>query len=205
MYLYKEVVVTNKTVIIVDDSSASRLCLRLLYQEQGYRVIAEYSSVKDFQRNVLSESPGLLSLDYALGDGTGIDLYEIVKARYPKLDVIFVTSFLDESKLMAMYESGVLGILYKDNLEHLSRALSYMSRGLRYFDEDVSSRLLEFQSLCQHLTCAERKTFLALMSGDTVSFVAERLSMADRTVRSHKRRIILKLGRQTFERYCLAG
>lgn len=190
-----------ENIMIVDDSASSRLCLRLLFEEQGHKIIGEYDSIRAFNSSKTHEQPSLISLDYSLSDGTGVSLYKKIKKTLPHVPIFFVTSTLTPSQLMEMYETGTPAILHKENLEAMPKVINYIQRGQRYFDEDTSSRLLELHSMCQHLTLVERRTFLALLSCNTITKVAENLSMADRTIRCHKQKIIVKLGKNIFNQY----
>ena len=71
-----------ENIMIVDDSASSRLCLRLLYEEQGHKIIGEYDSIRAFNSAKTNEQPSLTSLDYSLSDGTGVSLYKKIKKPY---------------------------------------------------------------------------------------------------------------------------
>jgi DNA-binding NarL/FixJ family response regulator len=58
----------------------------------------------------------------------GIETTALVKKRYPNIDVVAVTSFVEEEKVHAALEAGAAGYLLKDaearpNLPHPGRAL----------------------------------------------------------------------------------
>ena len=193
---------TQLHIVIIDSSDSSRLCLRLLLEHAGHHVSYEFASLAAYQQAKMAVVPDLLCID--CGDASGqlvVEYCAYIDSISYQLPILFITQSLAVYHLVALYETCAKGIVYKENLGALSRALTIIQQGRRYFDEEIASRLLEFQSICQYLSLAERRTFMALLSCDTVRNIAESLSMADRTVRSHKQSIILKVGRRCFDKF----
>ena len=144
----------------------------------------------------------LMSLDFNLNRGTVLDQVQKVKGGFSTSEILVVTEEDDIRNLIRMYESSASGIGSKGNIESLKKIIRSTSKGIRCYDENIANRLLQYHIDSKQLSLQEKTTFVGLMSGDSINVVSERLNISDRTVWKHRRKIIEKLGRSLFARYC---
>jgi two-component system OmpR family response regulator len=78
-------------VLLLDDSDGTRLTLAALLEAEGFEV-TEVSCLADARRS-LEAAPAfdLALLDRHLGDGQGVDLIPVVRARLPRCRIIMIS------------------------------------------------------------------------------------------------------------------
>ena len=192
----------GKKIIIVDDSNISRLFLKSVFEENSFQVVGQFSSCTELKSSIMKIEHDYICLDYFLGDGTGVEAYMSIKQYCPKSKYMFVTSRLELSNLIEMYELGTCGIAYKENASSIKNMIVAGQEGGHYYDHLIANKILQFNLESKPLTKNEKMTFVKLMSGKSIQDLAEELSVNDRTIWRRRNEIINKLGRATFDRYC---
>ncbi len=192
----------RKRIIIVDDSTISRLFLKSIFEENGLQVVGQFSSLSELKSNLIKIKHDLICLDYFLGDGTGVDAYEFAKQYCQKSKFLFISSRLAISNLIAMFELGTCGIAYKESSSSIKSLLLAVHEGRYYYAPVIANKILQFNLEVKSLTSNEKTTFLKLMTGEPISKLAETLKVNDRTIWRRRNEIINKIGRATFDRYC---
>ncbi len=79
-------------VLVVEDDRTTRLILVSALRSAGYRV-REAGRLDEARRLLAEETPDLLVVDGLLPDGTGMDLIAECRARYLKMEFIFLSAF----------------------------------------------------------------------------------------------------------------
>lgn len=194
----------TKKVIIVEDSCVARLFLRRIFEDQGFKIVADLPSYKDALKLIKNKelNPDLICLDYDLGDGNGVDLVRYFKKKFTTTKIIFITGKMELHNLIDMYHSGCQGIAQKGDLDSILSLLKAASKDESHFDTVISNKLLSFNFDSRLLSQEEKQTLLGLMSGANVSVLAEKLNIEDRTIFRRKNEIIRKIGKLKFNSYC---
>ena len=100
--------------MLVDDHEVVREGLRaLLDAEDGIEVVGEAGTVADAVRRVGYESPDVVVLDVRLPDGSGIEACREIRARWPEVRVLMLTSFADDEALFSSIMAGASGYVLK--------------------------------------------------------------------------------------------
>jgi two-component system, NtrC family, response regulator AtoC len=102
-----------KIFIVDDDPWYSEVLGYYLSQNPDYEV-SKFVSAKDFLAH-LSGKPDLVTLDYTLNDGNGIDVLRKIKQYDPELPVIIISSQEDIATAISLIRSGAYDYLVKDN------------------------------------------------------------------------------------------
>ena len=101
-------------IVLVDDHEVVREGLRaLLDAEDGIDVVGEAGTVADAVRRVGYESPDVVVLDVRLPDGSGIEACREIRARWPEVRVLMLTSFADDEALFSSIMAGASGYVLK--------------------------------------------------------------------------------------------
>lgn len=191
-----------KNCVIIDDSLMSQAYLKNMYEEEGWQVVGCFTSIKSAINTIIKKSPDLISMDFNLENGNAVNQLRKFKNSISYSKILYVTQVDDTRHFISMYETSACGIACKSNLNSLRKIIRSTSKGIRCYDESVSNKLLQYHIDTKCLTTQERQTFVALMSGESISKISEMISMCDRTIWKHKRNIIHKLSRNTFSKYC---
>lgn len=117
----------TKRTFIVDDDPFWTAVLKQLLTDLGYTNILTFPSGTDCLNN-LHLNPGLVFLDYQMGDMDGIELLQKIKAYYPGIGVVFCTAHEDLSVAVDAMKYGSFDYLLKSNAskKELSSILNEM-------------------------------------------------------------------------------
>jgi DNA-binding NtrC family response regulator len=83
-----------KTILFVDDDRAFRELLKLVFQEEGYRVVLVEDGLQA-PRVVMKERPDVAILDLQMPKKSGLDLAEELNSIAPELPLILYTAYDD--------------------------------------------------------------------------------------------------------------
>jgi DNA-binding NarL/FixJ family response regulator len=143
--------------------------------------------------------PDVVLMDLVMPGMDGIEATRQLKARWPVIEVVAVTSFLEESKVRAALEAGAAGYLLKDaEADEVAAAIRAAAAGECHLDPAVGKLLAATlrapRSAAGSLTAREREVLTLIAEGATNRQIARRLSVTERTARTHVSNILGKLG-----------
>lgn len=99
----------EKRVLIVDDSSISRMLLRGLIKERRPEWnIAEARNADEALLQALEETPDLVTLDITMPGKSGLDLALELKAQCPDAKLALVTANIQDSVRRKIQDLGIL-------------------------------------------------------------------------------------------------
>ena len=130
-----------KPIWIVDDDQSIRFVLEkaLLRENLPTRSFTNATEVlKALSDTPESEGPQILVSDIRMPGGSGLDLLEKVKQRYPALPVIIMTAFSDLDSAVAAFQGGAFEYLPKPF--DLPKAVELIRRAV---DESVREEVLD--------------------------------------------------------------
>lgn len=179
-------------VFIVDDDPATRRALIWMLESAGRRVEA-FASGDDFLRAYTPERRGCLLLDMRMPRMTGLALQEELTARGIVLPVIMLSGYGEVSIAVAALQRGALDFLEKPVDE--THLLAQVDRAFAVDSE--RRRQLSVRSACstrlQRLTPREREVMTMVVAGMANKVVAYELGISQKTVESHRARVMSKL------------
>jgi DNA-binding NarL/FixJ family response regulator len=184
-------------VVLVDDHLAVRKGLELLLQSEGMRVIGATESVDEARHMILSRKPDVAVVDIALGQGSGLHLIKDVLAGGTSTGILLYTGLVGQRQLREGLESGATGFALKaGSPDELVAAVRTVAEGGEYVDPRLARLLDQGRSrdLMALLSAREREVLELLAHGLTNEQVASRLFLSPRTVQTHVRNLMRKLG-----------
>ncbi|MEV6162497.1 response regulator transcription factor [Streptomyces sp. NPDC052052] len=201
-------------VFILDDHEVVRRGVRdLLEAEDGIEVVGEASNAREALARVPASRPQVAVLDVRLGDDSrgdhaGIEVCRELRALMPELACLMLTSFDDDEALFDAIMAGAAGYVLKQiNGADLIAAVRTVASGTSMLDPRTTSRVMarlrgpertpaeepEASELDQ-LTARERQILDLIGEGLTNREIAERLFLAEKTVKNRISTILAKLG-----------
>ncbi|MGM7774551.1 response regulator [Arthrobacter sp. KNU-44] len=191
-------------VFIVDDHAVVRRGLAsYLSGEDGIDVIGQAEN----GRQALDElailvhagtPPSVVLMDLLMPEMDGIETTKAVTDRWPELRVIAVTSFLEEEKISAALDAGASGYLLKDaDADDVLAAIRNVAAGKMVLQPEVATTMIAASrrpNPAADLTGRERDVIVLVAKGYTNQQIATRLSVTERTARTHVSNILAKLG-----------
>ena len=187
------------SVMIVDDHEVVRRGIaEVVERADGMTVVAEAGSVADGIRRASLVRPKVMLVDLQLPDGTGIDLMKAVREALPSARAIVLTSFDDDDALAAALDAGASAYLLKSvrgaEITDVIRAVA-IGRTL-LDDRTVTRRRAGHEDPTENLTPSELKVLDLIGDGLSNREIAERLGVAEKTVKNHITSLLAKMGLQ---------
>jgi DNA-binding NarL/FixJ family response regulator len=143
--------------------------------------------------------PDVVLMDLVMPGLDGVEAIRQIKARWPEVEVVAVTSFLEEAKVRSALEAGAAGYLLKDaDADQVAAAVRDAAAGRCHLDPAVARLLADSlrapRPAADALTPREREVLAQVASGATNRQIASRLGVSERTARTHVSSILAKLG-----------
>ena len=189
-------------VLLVDDHQVVRRGLRgFLELLKDFDVVGEAENGREGVAAADRLAPDVVLMDLLMPEMGGLEAIAAIKEAHPEIEIVAVTSFIEEEKVTSALEAGASGYLLKDaDAEEVAQAIRAAYHGEVHLDPAVS-RLLA-QRLRQRkdaepiepLTGREKEVLSQLAKGASNKEIAYELGITERTARTHVSNILGKLG-----------
>ena len=188
-------------LMIADDHAIVRSGLRqLLSLAPDMRVDAEAIDGAQVLEGLRLSLPDLLLLDINMPGLSGPDLIIRIKAHWPALPILVLSMHNEPQVAARVLKAGASGYVTKDSeMEVLLGAIRKVAGGGKFIVPELAERLVFDVSLSSdrlpHQTLSEREleVFRLLVAGQGVNDIAEQLCISNKTVSTHKTRLMEKL------------
>ena len=188
-------------VLIVDDHALIRRGLSdLLGAAEGIEAVGAIDDGAQAARVVAELEPDIVLMDLSMPGCDGIEATRAVLLARPETKVIMLTSFSENARIMAALEVGAIGYLLKDTEpEDIIRALRDAINGGVPLSPRAARALLpsnrqDGDSNGQLLSPREREVLCLVAVGLPNKSIARRLTISEKTVKSHLTRVFTVLG-----------
>lgn len=189
-------------VLIADDQAMIRGALATLLDLEDDMVVVAQAENGASALETLSTlagqdaSPDVLLSDIEMPQMDGITLAEAVRARFPQVKVLMLTTFGRPGYVQRALTAGAAGFIVKDApVEELAQAIRRVHAGLRVVDEGLAVQALT--AGVSPLTDREREVLAAAAEGGTVANIAASVGLSQGTVRIHISAVMAKTGART--------
>ena len=189
-------------VFLLDDHEVVRRGLRDLLEAGDIEVVGESGLAAEATRRIPALRPDVAVLDARLPDGSGIDVCRDVRSVDPTIACLILTSFDDDEALFAAIMAGAAGYVLKQiRGTELVDAVRRVAAGQSLLDPAVTARVLDrlregpaSDPLLASLTEQERRILALIAEGLTNRQIAERMFLAEKTVKNYVSSLLAKLG-----------
>jgi DNA-binding NarL/FixJ family response regulator len=193
--------------VIADDQALFREGLRtLLSTRDDVEVVGEAANGEEAVSLVEHLQPDVVLMDLRMPVMDGIDATTRLRDRWPAIPVLVLTTFDDDASLFGALRAGAAGYLLKDvSSETLMAALTAAARGEAFLQSTVTGRVVaafarlmesggaRAEALVLPLSPREREILSLLGTGASNKEIADRLCLAEGTVKNHVTNILTKL------------
>lgn len=189
-------------IVIADDHTIVREGLKqILLTDPEIRIVGEARDGVEVMSCVRELDFDLLLLDMSMPKKSGIELIKQIKGEKPKLRVLVLSMHEEQQYAIRAIKSGASGYLTKESAPaQLLSAIHKVAAGGAFISAAVAEQLVldatrQFEAL-PHTALSDREyqVFQLLVSGKTVSDIAEQLNLSVKTVSTHKARLMEKMG-----------
>ncbi|CAM3196885.1 two-component system, response regulator [Ectopseudomonas mendocina] len=188
-------------IMIADDHTIMRNGLKQLIEfDSRLQVIAEAENGGQVLERLRQIDVDLLLLDMSMPGISGEDLISRLHGHYPKLPILVLSMHNEAQIAQRALRAGANGYLTKDhNAETLLAAINKVANGGRYLDPRIAEQLAfanaePRDSGLDSLSDREFQILRLLADGLGVNQIAERLAISNKTVSTHKTRLMEKMG-----------
>lgn len=196
-------------VLLVDDHVIVRQGLRqVLADVEGIQVVDEAPDGAEALRLIRAwmdhvDGPGLdvVMLDIALPGRDGLDVLKQIKAEYPKLGVVMLSTYPDRQFAVRCLRAGAQAYLNKSaDPDDMVAAIRKVAAGGAYLTptaaELLATSISEVAERPPHeaLSQREHQVFRLLAEGQSVGQIAQSLHLSPNTVSTYRARILEKTG-----------
>ena len=190
-------------VFLLDDHEVVRRGLReLLESEDDIEVVGEAGTAEEAVNRIPPTRPDVAVLDVRLPDGNGVEVCREIRSTHPEIQCLILTSFADDEALFQSIMAGAAGYVLKQiKGTDLVDAVRRVSEGQSLLDPAVTARVLErlrtppeTDERLARLTEQERRILDLIADGLTNRQIAERVHLAEKTVKNYVSNLLTKLG-----------
>jgi DNA-binding NarL/FixJ family response regulator len=189
-------------VLITDDHGVVRQGLRMfLSLDPDFEVVGEASNGEEALAMARDLGPDVVLMDLLMPVMDGISATEKIRAELPDVEVIALTSVLEDASVTGAVRAGAIGYLLKDtDSEELSRAIKAAAEGRVHLAPEAAARLMRevrAPDSPEVLTDREAEVLRLLARGKANKQIASSLYVSEKTVKAHVSSILMKLGVQS--------
>lgn len=189
-------------VMIVDDHAVVRQGLRMfLGTDAELQIVGEAGDGAEALPLAASLHPDVVLMDLLMPVMDGVDATAVLRRADPDIEVIALTSVLEDRSVVAAIKAGAIGYLLKDTeADELCRAIKAAAAGQVQLSPEAAARLMrEVQApeRPEELTEREQDVLRLLAEGHTNKQIALRLRVGESTVKTHVSNVLTKLGVQS--------
>jgi NarL family two-component system response regulator LiaR len=185
-------------VLVVDDHWVVRQGLRMfLDQESAITVVGEASDGREAIDLARQLRPDVVLMDILMPHVDGIEAITHIKAEMPRIEVIALTSVLQDGSVSDAIQAGAIGYLIKDTRgDQLVQAIRDAAEGRVHLSPEAAIRLakdLRRPERVESLTKRETSVLKLVAEGLANKEIARRLSISEKTVKAHLNNVFAKL------------
>lgn len=189
-------------VLLVDDHELIRQGLIIFLKTAvGITVVGEASNGREAVDLVTRLRPNVVLMDLVMPGMDGIAATRLIKAEHPEVEVLALTSYIDEGKVLDALNAGAAGYVMKDvSPAELVRAMRAVAAGQVFLSPAAASYLTshvlgrrEPEPSPDALSGRELEVLQLLARGLSNQAIAEDLQISPKTVKAHVSTILQKL------------
>lgn len=188
--------------IVEDNKKIRDLIQRYLDMQKEFECPVAVDSVEEMLDYLKEhQKPDVILMDIQLPGMSGIKGMEIIKNKYPEIEIIMLTVYHDSHKIFDSLKAGASGYLLKhtslpeikESIENLLKGGAPMSpqiarKVISHFNEEAPKKNEDSM-----LTNREQDIVNGLVDGLSYKMIADRYDISIDTVRAHIRNIYKKL------------
>ncbi|PYE51167.1 LuxR family two component transcriptional regulator [Deinococcus yavapaiensis KR-236] len=186
-------------VLLVDDHAVVRQGIKMfLGTSDAVEVVGEARNGQEGLDLVEKLAPHVVLMDLLMPVMDGVTAIRELKRRFPDVEVIALTSVLEDKKVVDAVQAGATGYLLKDtDSDALEEAIQAAARGEVRLHPEAAKRLareVRTPEMREALTPRETEILRLVARGRANKEIARDLAIEERTVKTHVTHVLSKLG-----------
>ena len=203
-------------ILLVDDHAMVRRGMRdFLELHDDLEIVGEAADGAAAVEQAALLAPDIVVMDLLMPGVDGIEATARIRAANPAIEVIALTSFVEEARVVAAIEAGASGFLLKDaDADELAAAIRAAAIGEVHLDPAIAGIVARRMRTgaggstgrggaggrgaprdgVESLTTRELEVLGGVARGLSNRAIADELGITERTARTHVSNILAKLG-----------
>jgi DNA-binding NarL/FixJ family response regulator len=181
-------------ILSVDDHALLRKGIAaLIGAEPDMKLVAEASNGQEAIEEFKKHRPHITLMDLQMPGMSGIECIIAIRSDFPDAHVIVLTTYLGDAQVLRALKAGARGYLLKGQVNRdLPEAIRAVHSGQKRIPPEIALELAEHATE-DDLTSREISVLRLIAAGNANKEIANRLGIAEETVKSHVTNILAKL------------
>jgi NarL family two-component system response regulator LiaR len=187
-------------VITVDDHEILRSGIAFSLQaHKDLELVGQAESGEQALKLIQKTKPDVALMDMQMSGMDGVETTQAIRAKYPQVKVLALTSFYDKDLVQRALQAGAVGYLIKGiSAKELADTIRSAYGGKTILSHEASQVLIQPNEQPANagfeLTDRELEVLPLLANGMSNAEIAQQLTISPSTAKHHVRSILSKLG-----------
>lgn len=187
-----------QSVFIVDDHPVIRLAVRMLLENQNYKIVGESDNGVDAMQKIRDAHPDLVILDISIPMLDGLEMLSRIQNMALPMKILVLTAQSPALFAVRCMHSGAAGYVCKEeDLGELLSAIKAVLAGYNYFPCQAMNHMPETSGCDLHLfrqvNDRELMVLQLFAQGRSNKEIAQGMFLSNKTVSTYKKRLMQKL------------
>ena len=189
-------------ILTIDDHEVVRRGIKDMFTKET-ATFGEARSGAEALALVRKQSWDIAVLDISLGGRSGLEVLAELKQLRPRMPVLILSMHAEEQYAVRAFKAGASGYINKASSgEELRRAILKIIQGGQYVGPSLAEKMvlqLSQPGKVPHESLSNREfeVLCSIASGQTVTEIAAKLSLSNKTISTYRRRILDKMDMRT--------
>ena len=182
-------------LLVVDDHPLLREGIAAIINNQtDIELVAEASNGREAIEKFRSHRPDVTLMDLQMPDMSGIDAIISIRHEFPDARIIVLTTYAGDVLAQRALKAGAQAYMLKNDVrKDLPDTIRYVHAGKKRIHSEVAAELAD-QVADDAQTPREIEVLALIVLGNSNKLIADKLSIADETVKGHVSSVFSKLG-----------
>ncbi|MDB5079797.1 MAG: two component transcriptional regulator, LuxR family [Chloroflexi bacterium] len=185
-------------ILVVDDHEVVRQGLRMfLSRDKELELVGEAENGSQAIEMARKLSPDVILMDILMPVMDGITAINILRQQLPEIEIVALTSVLEDASIVNAIRAGAIGYLLKDTKgDELRKAIKAAASGQVQLSPQAATRLLNEMRQTETvdvLSPREIDVLRLIAQGQSNKEIAKTLSLGEKTIKTYVSTILTKL------------
>ena len=182
-------------ILVVDDHPLLRAGVAaLIGTQEDMTIVGEATSGREAIESFRVLRPEITLMDIQMPDMSGIDAIIAIRTEFSNAKVIVLTTYEGDALAYRALKAGARAYLLKGLVrKDLLHTIREVYAGHKHIQSEVAARLAD-HAADDRLTEREVEVLVLIGDGNSNKIIADKLSIAEHTVKGHVKSILSKLG-----------